>query len=194
MNKTKSYPWWDPFHGNIRDPSQFVWAYLLVTVMLIAIFFIAAFSAAPHTPEDLTYETFTPTGWHLEENTLTLCSPESELPYRIWDFSEITHDPDSLLAACENGERFLLGYCPFPKADTPYNRIEALTSSDGTEYLTLEQTNAHYASGMTVFYILYAIILLCWLSLILLSIHIGRNTKKYSRRLVYCLFKEYHVR
>lgn len=194
MNKSKKYPWYDLFQGNIRDPAQFTFAYLLVTVLLIVIFLVAVFAASPHTSDNLSYEDLTPDYWQLEEDTFTLYSSESDLPYRIWDFSEVISNPDSLLAACENGERFFVGYYPFPKADTPYNRIETLASPDGAEYLTLDRFNAHFLSGMRFFYILYAIILLSWLSLILLSIHIGRNPQKYCRRVVLWFFKESHLK
>lgn len=194
MKQEQKRPWYDLFNGNIRDPAQFTFAYLLVTVLLIGILLIALFSASPHSSSDLQYVTFAPECWVLENDTLSLFDSENALPYRIWDFSEVISAPDALITACEDGILLHIGYCFFPNAEVPYNRIEAISSQDGSIYLTLEQFNAHYLSGMRFFYILYTIILLCWLTLIGLSIHIGRNPQKYSRRLVLWFFKEHHLK
>lgn len=194
MKQMQKYPWYDLFHGNIRDPGQFIFFYILLTTVLLGLLPAVMLLTKPHTADDLTYKTFSPDHFEQREEELILYEQDNPLYYRILDFNGMVPSPHKLLNACKSGKVFCIGFTEIKTAATPYCRVESIISTDGISYLTLRDTNNYLYSGMRVFYVMYAVILLCWFLTVCLSVCIGRNPQKYSRKIVHLFFKEGHIR
>lgn len=183
----------DIFKGNVNNPGEFIFVFALITAFLLGFFVLIAVTSLPASAEDLQYETLSFARYEIRDDTfLDLYSGKDSTPYTVP--ADILTDADEFIAACDAGETFEVCYVVYNDTDTPRKTLEYITDSDGTVYLTRNAVHEYNKRAARAFYWFGGGIMLIWLVFVGLSIYVGRNPQKFSRRIIRLFFKDGYVR
>lgn len=181
----------DIFNGNVRNPGEFIFIYILVSVFFLGCFILLCILGTPTKAEELEYKTVSFDRYAIEkdEQSDDLCLYAGDAEYRMNSYENYLKNTDRLLSLCNGKTVFTVGV---KGKDAHYN-IYMLARFGGETYLTLEESNRIEQKTMIAIYLIYGLILLFWFAFIFFSIRIGRNPMKYPKWLVHGFFKPNYI-
>lgn len=183
----------DIFKGNVNNPGEFIFVFALITAFLLGFFVLIAVTSRPAKAEDLQYETLSFARHEIRDDTyLDLFSGNDSTPYTVP--AGILTDADEFIAACDTGKTFDVCYVVYDDTDAPRKTLESITSSDSAVYLTREAVHEYNKRAARAFYWFGGGMMLIWLVFMGLTIYVGRNPQKFSRRVIRLFFKDGYVR
>lgn len=183
---------WDPFKGNIRNPGEFVFIYILIDAIVIACLIMVINAGAPVVADDLqhasvTFETFMPSAE--DSSDLWLSVSGESMNYMLRSYESTLAFSEVFVEKCQNGELFQIGYTTVQKADPPFHILYEIVDRNDTAYLTLERMNEYYNTGVVGLYGLFGGLALAWNVYIVLSIIVGRHPERFPRGFIGLFFK-----
>lgn len=181
---------WDPFNGHVDNPGEMVAAYALIAVILPAFVLGAFFTLDPTPVEKLTF--FTSAVAYEDEEERDLLISWEDRAAEVRGYGRTIAEPRAFLALCDGGERFTMGYRTVVDEDgniTGYS-VEYIEDSAGGIWMTPE--DAFLYRFYSVFWVILGFELL-WLAYCGASVYVGRNPRKFSKKVIRMFFKDGYV-
>lgn len=184
----------DLFNGNVEDVGGFLFAYISLSVMIVAfaIFVVWYVYLTPNTVQNTLERQVSFTSCVAGADEMVLTSSDREI-YKIKFMGE-DFDAGGLQAICD-GQTIVTTYAKevTPDDGEDYYSIKAILSGD-TYLLSFEETNRWHREEywpMIFFPIIFAIV---WGLYIAGSIIVGRHPKKFSKKVIRLFFKDGYVK
>jgi len=188
---------WDPFGGNIRNPGEFVFFYILMELIIISCLVMIACDSDPVTASDLTYsdvifDTCTPNPD--DKSDLHLSASGEQMYYELRYYKNTLVSPELFMERCRKGDSFQVGFTTAEKADPPFHILYEIIGSDDTVHLTLESMNVHYTIGVIGMYALFGSLAVISNIYVILSIVVGRHPEWFTPRFASLFFKPGYIK
>ena len=183
----------DLFRGNIRNPGNFLFAYILMGSCCIGfLIFLICTAFLPSTPENTVEQALYFSSCRIEDRNIVLISSNPE-EYRISFFDEET-DLQGIRAVCD-GQTPLTVYSKRmdPDDGEPWYSVRAILSRDKT-ILSFDEADRLRRQEYWPLPLFGFVFCLLWAAYVIGSIVVGRNPKKYSKRTVRLFFKDDYVK
>lgn len=190
IHKTKH----DIFNGNVEDVSGFVFVYIMFSVLIVAfaIFLVWYIYFTPNTAANTVEQQVSFTSHIVEGNEIVLTSSDNKL-YKI-RFIGDGFDSDEIKSICD-GKTVITIYSKeiTPDDEDDYYSIKAILN-EGAYLLSFDETNRWHQEEywpLLFFPVIFAIV---WGAYIAGSIIVGRNPKKFSKKVIKLFFKDGYVK
>jgi len=188
---------WDPFRGNVRNPGEFVFFYILMELIIISCLVMIACYSDPVTASDLTYsdvifDTCTPNPD--DKSDLHLSASGEQMYYELRYYESTLQSPELFIERFRKGDSFQVGFTTAEKADPPFHILYEIIGSDDTVHLTLESMNAHYTIGVIGMYALFGSLAVISTIYIILSIIVGRHPEWFTPRFTRLFFQPGYIK
>ncbi len=198
-NQGKSIPMLPPkmdiFKGNIDQAGEIFGIYIVIQVICIAalILVYTQFVANSIKADDLKYGTFV---FHecetIDEDLHLYIDGESQY-YQIYDYKNWFPDVNGFMSLCHGETEFEVSYIIVDDENDSYGQIVSMAEKGGASFFTLDDVNRKYEEeGWKCFWLFLGLNIL-WFAFSLLSIYVGRNPNKFSRRFIRLFFKDGYV-
>ena len=184
----------DIFNGNVEDTFGFMFVYIMVSVLIVAfaIFLVWYIYFTPSTVANTVAQQVSFTSCLIEDNEIVLTSSDNKL-YKI-RFIGDGFDSDKIKSICDD-KKVVTTYSTevTPDDEDDYYSIKAILNGD-VYLLSFDETNRWHQEEywpLLFFPIIFAIV---WVAYIVGSIIVGRNPKKFSKKVVKLFFKDGYVK
>lgn len=179
----------DPFKGNVNTPGGFVFAYVLLYLVIVGFLLMGWFMARPPAEESLPVRQVIFTRCEVTEERIEFFIDGDPYPYRIVYPENSPTTDEAFTSLAKEKQTVSIRAQLMENADTPRYTLYSITGADGTEYLTYEDA-AH--EMRLVWYLILgmsAVFAALWIWYVVRSIQVGRNPKKYSRKTILRYFR-----
>ncbi len=183
----------DIFKGNIADSGGMIFAYIMLIVLLVAAAIFVLVIMKPFSADELEYKEIRFDYCAVEDKTLSLHINGDDMPYEVPEYEKTMARFEEFISAYRDGEAFYVGYEAYPDADEPYYCAATIEGSDGTVYLSLDESNEYQKKNKAQIMMLFGGFLLFWLVYVIASIYVGRNAEKFSLRFLSLFFKKSYI-
>ena len=190
IHKTKH----DIFNGNVDDVFGFMFAYIMIGVVIVAfaIFLVWYIYFTPNTVANTVEQQVTFTSCTTKGDEIVLRSSDNKL-YKI-RFIEDGFD-STKIKAISDGKTVVKTYSKevTPDDEENYYSIKAILLDD-TNLLSFDETNRWHQEEywpLIFFPVIFAIV---WGAYVAGSIIVGRNPKKFSKKVIKLFFKDGYVK
>ncbi len=177
----------DIFNGNILNPGEFLFIFILLFVFFLALFVFYAFMTAKTHPTATATVNFS--SYEIKDDILRAYTKEDPLRYQIPGYDTILQHPEAFYAACDAGKSFTVSYEIF---DNRYG-VRSIVGEDGIVYLKEADVAAAAKASAATGYWAIGIINLVWAAVALLTIYMGRHAEKFSRKTLRLFFKDAYI-
>ena len=188
----------DIFNGHVEHSTEILTAYLVVFGFLAACFALVLFTSFRTVNEQNTqYFTTAFTGYKVDDDDLWLYPAEGDTPFVVRQYLEKMEQIDALFPLCNGQTAFHVYAERSPsssksKEETSY-LVWNLSDSNGRTFLSFENAMSHRTDNLPLVCTVFGIITLTWAAFVVCSIIVGRNPKKYGRRIVRLFFKDGYI-
>ncbi len=179
----------DLFNGNVRDAGGFLFAYILVGVLTVGLFiFSIYYTYAPSTPNNTIEQSVRFVSCEKSKEEITLTSSDNQI-FKI-RFTDEQFKVKKIPMLCD-GKTLVITYSTevTPKYEESYYSLQAIKYND-KYVLTFEETQRLHRQEYTSLVAIAGGMCLVWGAIVACSIIIGRNPKRFSKRVVKLFFKE----
>ena len=187
--KTKN----DIFNGNIKETGKFLFLYITVGIFAIGfLIFTICYTYIPSTPDNTLKQAISVVSCQIKNEGIVLTSTDNER--FIIRFAEKSFNIKEIQDICD-GEKVITTYSVkfAPKHEESYYSLKAIEYNN--EYLlSFDVTNKFHIQEYVPLVIAAAALCVVWGIFIIGSIIIGRNPKKFSKRVVRLFFKDEYIR
>ena len=184
----------DIFNGNIEDTAGFVTAYVMISAVIVALagFLLWFIFLNPSTPDDTQALEVTFVSCTVRDDRILMTASDGE-PYRI-SHIDGQIDTERIAAACRGAEA-ITAYCVriTPDDGADFYSVKALYDGD-TCLLSFDETNRLHRQEYWPLLAFPAVFAIVWGAFVAGSIAVGRNPRKYSKRVVKLFFKDGYVK
>ncbi|MBR5825772.1 MAG: hypothetical protein IKY78_01670 [Clostridia bacterium] len=183
----------DLFNGKIADSGSMLFAYIMMLALCLAGVILVLVIMKPYSAEVLEYKNLRFDYCAIDDKALQLYVQGDDMPYEVPEYLKTMAKSEELISVYRNGESFYVGYKAYPDADDPYYRAVTIEGSDGTIYLSLDESNEYQKKNKAQIMMLFGGFLLFWLVYVIASIYVGRNAEKFSLRFLSLFFKKSYI-
>ncbi|MGN1112344.1 MAG: hypothetical protein ACI4RP_03985 [Acutalibacteraceae bacterium] len=182
----------DIFNGHIKNPGEVIFSYIFGFILLIVVAIITVFNvfSISYCEENTEKHTLTFTSCEARDNDLQLFPSYGGSCYVIKDYKKYVKDIDSLKLNCDGKTEITVKavFLHIPKFKPPYYLVCKLSNGDKIFY-NFDDVNDF--AKMHKFYIalLFLAFIILYITLVVLSIIVGRNPKKHPK-LIRFIFKK----
>lgn len=183
----------DIFNGNVRDAGGILFAYILMGVVSVGFLIFAVYSTfVPSTPNNTIEQTTSFVSCEKSEEEVVLTSSDNQI--FIIRFIDEQFDAKDIQTLCD-GKTIVTTYFTeaTSKNEVSYCLLKAVKYNDDY-YLSFDETNRLHRQAYTSFVIVGVVVFLVWGVLVVFSIIIGRNPKRFSKRVIRLFFKDGYVK
>lgn len=184
----------DIFKGNIEQAGSMIFSYVLIGSLGLAMMLFVMIFSIPVTADDLEYKTLSFESYEVKENNLLLYTAKNTECYSIPAYYELLENPESFKELCNSGKSFEVGYQFDEETEIRYYDVYNIEGQDEQIYLTPESVYSYRWKDVWKLYLFFGIYELIWLSYVAMSIYVGRNIDKFSRKFVRLFFKDEYIR
>ena len=186
IRKTKH----DIFNGNVDDVFGFMFAYIMIGVVIVAfaIFLVWYIYFTPNTVANTVEQQVTFTSCTTKGDEIVLTSSDNKL-YKI-RFTEDEFD-STKIKAISDGKTVVKTYSRevTPDDEENYYSIKAILLDD-TYLLSFDKTNRWHQEELWPLIFFPVILAIVWGACVAGSIIVGRNPKKFSKKIIKLFFKD----
>ena len=180
----------DIFNGNIRSPGEFLFVFISIGAICIALLIFTVYiclSSQPSTPNDTVKQQVVFQSCQKNFGNWILTTTDDQR-YQILN-TDATFDSEQIKAICD-GKTVLTAYSNSvsPRYGQFYYSIQALVH-DGEYILTFEETHQFEKHGDLILIFFVLGINLIWGIFVTSAIIVGRNTTKFNPKIVEIFFK-----
>ena len=183
----------DLFNGKIADSGGMIFAYIMMLALCLAGVILVLVTMKPYSAEVLEYKNLRFDYCAIDDKALQLYVQGDDMPYEVPEYLKTMAKSEELISVYRNGESFYVGYKAYPDADDPYYRAVTIEGSDGTVYLSLDESNEYQKKNKAQIMMLFGGFLLFWLVYVIASIYVGRNAENFSLRFLSLFFKKSYI-
>lgn len=183
----------DIFKGNIADSGSMLFAYIMMLALCLAGVILVLVIMKPYSAEVLEYKNLRFDYCAIDDKALQLYVQGDDMPYEVPEYLKTMAKSEELISVYRNGESFYVGYEAFPDADDPYYRAVTIEGSDGTVYLSLDESNEYQKKNKAQIMMLFGGLLLFWIFWSIAAVYVGRNAEKFSLRFLSLFFKKSYI-
>ena len=183
----------DLFNGKIADSGSMLFAYIMMLALCLAGVILVLVIMKPYSAEVLEYKNLRFDYCAIDDKALQLYVQGDDMPYEVPEYEKTMAKSEELISAYRNGESFYVGYEAFPDADDPYYRAVTIEGSDGTVYLSLDESNEYQKKNKAQIMMLFGGLLLFWIFWSIAAVYVGRNAEKFSLRFLSLFFKKSYI-
>lgn len=183
----------DLFNGKIADSGSMLFAYIMMLALCLAGVILVLVIMKPYSAEVLEYKNLRFDYCAIDDKALQLYVQGDDMPYEVPEYLKTMAKSEELISAYRNGESFYVGYKAYPDADDPYYCAATIEGSDGTVYLSLDESNEYQKKNKAQIMMLFGGFLLFWPVYVIASIYVGRNAEKFSLRFLSLFFKKSYI-
>ena len=183
----------DIFNGNVQDAGSFLFACILVGVIAVGfLIFAVYYTYAPSTPNNTIEQTISFVSYEKNEEEIILTSSDNQI-FKIHFIDEQFKAKD-IQTLCD-GKTVVTTYSTevTPKYEESYYSLKAVKYNDDY-FLSFDETNRLHRQEYTLLVIIATVMCLAWGALFAFSIIIGRNPKRFSKRVIRLFFKDGYVK
>lgn len=184
----------DIFNGNVYDAGGFVFAYILMFIVLLGslVAFINYIYFSPSNADNTIKQTICFDSYESTDSTIVLKS-SNNLIYNI-SYNEEEFDADAIKNICD-GESYVTVYSKMitPDDEEDYYSVQAIACGD-IFLLSFEQTNRWHIQESWFIIVFISVVLCLWVIYVVFSIVVGRNPQKYGRKIIKLFFQDGYVR
>lgn len=183
----------DIFNGHIQDTGVFLAFYVLGGAFAVAfLIFVAYYTYAPSTPNNTIEESIIFVSYEQSEEEIILTSSDNQI-YKI-RFIDEQFNANGIPTLCD-GTTVVTIYSTevTPKYEESYYSIKAIKYNDNY-FLSFDETNRLYRQEYVLLVIIVAVMCLAWGAFVIFSIIVGRNPKRFSKRVIRWFFKDGYVK
>lgn len=184
----------DLFHGNIHNPGEFIFVYALmgIIILVLCVFTVKSVYFSPYTAENTVEQQVTFRSFKADGEDFVMYSTSGEL-YKI-QFTDEQVESASIQAVCDRKTEFTVYSKKFTPSDMPeFYSVKAIYHGD-TALFTFEEANRLNIREYAPIPWITIGIAFAWAAYIALSIKVGRNPKKYGKKIVRLFFKDSYVK
>ena len=188
ITKTKK----DIFNGHVKDVTGFYVAYGLVSVILVGfIVFLVCDICIPKNANNTVEQTVTFISCDVKEDEVILTSADDNI-YKI-SYAAEQINIQEIKSIC-NGKSKVTTYSKevTPDDEEDFYSIKAIKYND-SYLLSFEEESQLYRQESWPILALFLFMLLIWIAIIATSIVVGRNPRKFSKKVVKMFFKDGYI-
>ena len=184
----------DIFNGNVDDVFGFMFAYIIVSVMIVgmAIFLTWYIYFNPSTPDNTLKQQTAFESCVMNGDEMVLTSSDDRL-YKIRFIGEGL-SAQEIRAVCD-GKTVVTTYSKevTPDDEEDYYSVKAMLNGD-TYILSFDQTNAWHTEEYWPLILFPIVMALIWGAYVTGSVIVGRNPKKFSKKVIKIFFQDGYVK
>ena len=184
----------DIFNGNVSDPSGFLFAYILLAVVVVAflIFSVYCVFFDLSTENNTIEQSVSFVSCEINDKNIVLTSEENQT--YIIRFTNERLDAKNIRAICD-GKTVVTTYSTEvkPEEAEPYYSVKAIRYNGGY-LLSFDETNQFHRQEFWPIILLALGMCVLWGGYVALSIVVGRNPRKFSRKFVRLFFKDGYIK
>ena len=190
-------PKWDVFKGHVESPESFIFVGILMmifTLSLPAIFLFSAFDSV--TEADTIGMEITIESYVIEKDTLVLNVIENDINYEIYGYESCENVLSYVTEAIQSQGPMQVEVLPIKEDDESIREYDIYSMQDlqGNKYVTYEMMNrAREKSGLRDALISCSFFVV-WMLFSLMTIYVGRNPHKFSKRVQRWFFKDGYIK
>lgn len=179
------------FCAHVYNPGEYLAIFIMILVFILGSAIVVEFvSFGPINETNCDHYLVTFTSWELNENSITLTSPQHEDSFHIYGYKEYLSEADQFFADCNGNTTFSVWTRHYtPKKADPYYIIYNLSSENAT-HLTFADSIAHKREGFSFFLHLYGVILLIFFAFSYFIYIVGSYPEKFPKWVVYSCFQK----
>ena len=184
---------YDIFKGNIEDSTSFLVVFIITTLVFIGAVAFVVFSVfSPNNPENTASQKVCFDKYYFAEDNMVMISEEN-LIYKISSIDKVQNQ-SAVEALCDGKSNVTVYFeAVTPDDESDYRSIKAIVYDD--DYvLSFEETNEIYIQDSLAAIIILNGLLLAWIVFMACSIVVGRNPRKFSKKVVRMFFKDEYVK
>ena len=185
---------YDIFNGNVHDTTGFVVVFVMISVLIIAleVFFVWQVYFSASSADNTVERQVTFASCVVRDDEIALRSSENQL-YKIRFVGE-GFRAEAIEAICD-GTTVVTAYSDevTPDDGEDYFSVKAIRK-DGVDLLSFEETNRWYKEEYWPLVIVPVVLAILWGGCIAGTIIVGRNPKKFSKRVVRLFFKDGYIK
>ena len=183
-------PKWDIFNGHVENPGEFLAVYIILCLFMPVLTAVLWFAVEPTPMEELTLVTGQVEILGVEDNDLLIRCGGEEM--EIWGYERSLSHKELFLSDCEAGMVHTIGYRPVYNDDkelTGY-AAEYIQSGEGQIWLTPQQAKEYRFRSTAGVFALVELVLLAYCGM---SVYVGRNPRKFSKKFIRQFFTDGYV-
>ena len=185
---------YDIFNGNVNDVAGFLFAYIMIGVVVIGTLGFSVHYAyfTPSTLSNTIEQQVRFVSYNANDEGFVLTSADKQIyVIQFIDDEFITRD----IQAISNGETVVTTYSTevTPDDAKAYYSVKAI-AHNGAYLLSFEETNKLHRQESANLVIFAAGMCLVWGAIVVCSIIVGRNPQKFSKRVVRLFFKDGYIK
>lgn len=184
----------DIFKGNIEQAGIMIFLYVLIGLLFLAMIVFVMIDFMPVTAKDLEYKTLSFESYEVQEGYLLLYTAENTECYSIPAYCELLENPESFIELCNSGKSFEVGYRFDEENDVRYYDVHSIAGQDEQVYLTPEIVHSYRCEDIWKLYLIFGVLGLLYFAFVAMSIYVGRNPERFSRKFVRLFFDDQYVR
>lgn len=183
----------DIFNGNVKDASSIMFAYVMISVIIVAfaIFVVCHIFFTPSTIDNTVEQEVIFESCDIREDEIFLITSDNQL-YKIKLIGEGINT-EEIESICD-GKTIVTTYSKEVAPDDEEDYLIKAILNDDTYLLSFEETNRLYREEYWPMVFIPVVLAILWGSVIAVSIIVGRNPKKYSKKVVRLFFKDGYVK
>ena len=184
----------DIFNGNVNDVGGFLFAYIMIGVIAVGLLIFSVYYAyfTPSTVSNTIEQSISFVSCDANDEEIVLISADKQR-YVIRFINEQFTSKD-IQGICD-GETVVTTYSTevTPDDAEAYYSVKAI-EHNGTFLLSFEETNKLHRQEYTMLVVFAAGLCLVWGAIVVCSIIVGRNPRKFSKRFVRLFFKDGYIK
>ena len=184
----------DIFNGNVNDVGGFLFAYIMIGVIAVGLLIFSVYYAyfTPSTVSNTIEQSISFVSCDANDEEIVLISADKQR-YVIRFINEQFTNKD-IQGICD-GETVVTTYSTevTPDDAEAYYSVKAI-EHNGTFLLSFEETNKLHRQEYTMLVVFVAGLCLVWGAIVVCSIIVGRNPRKFSKRFVRLFFKDGYIK
>ncbi len=183
-------PKMDIFKGHINRPEEFIFVYALITALItFMIVLVVVFMFLPTNEENTIHRQTTFVSYEISDDVLLL-HDESEA---VYEFRYDSENYNAVFDLCNEKINVDVYLKEISSKEFEECFVIKAMYNNGEPIISFDTCNEHNRQEGTLPLIIFSTALVVVLALIAFSIMVGRNPKKFSKRIVYLFFKPGYV-
>lgn len=188
---------WDLFNGHILCPGEFLFIYGMILVFMLAVLImmtVVGLKEEPYKADELEYARSTIDLYETKNRFAYVILQNDENVYALRGFEDTLPEADTLEKLYTEQITVTVGYYTHGEGKDTEHIIYSLVDDNGEIYLTPELAHEYYMrTDFTWVFMLFGGMTLLWCGFCVMSVIVGRNPQKYSKRVIGLFFREGYV-
>lgn len=178
------------FNGNVKSPAGLIVVFVIITVVLGTFIVVMPIINVPTPINELEFKTVIVDNYSTDKECLNLNVNGFETAPFLDGYKETLSDTADFFALLDNKEEIKIGYVEVVNDGVTKYRIEYVEDINGLAYATPEDFHEYYQEDFVKVMVVFGLFFVLWIANVALTIYVGRNPHKFSKKFVRLFFKD----